>query len=99
YLSSYLRRQGFPIEIYDSTFGSKSELFAFLRQGPPTTLGVYVNLMTRLNALEIIRCAREAGWKVVVGGPEPSNYPEQYLDSGADLVIVGEGEIALEKLL
>jgi radical SAM superfamily enzyme YgiQ (UPF0313 family) len=99
YLSSYLRRQGFAIDIYDSTFGSKAELFAHLREGPPAVLGVYANLMTRVNALEIIRCAREAGWNVVVGGPEPANYPEQYLDSGADVVIVGEGELALEKLL
>jgi anaerobic magnesium-protoporphyrin IX monomethyl ester cyclase len=99
YLSSYLRKQGFAVDIYDSTFGSKSDLFDLLRTGPPATLGIYANLMTRLSALEIIRCAQEAGWKVVVGGPEPANYPEQYLDSGADVVIVGEGELALENLL
>jgi anaerobic magnesium-protoporphyrin IX monomethyl ester cyclase len=99
YLSSHLRRQGFAVDIYDSTFGSKSEIFEIIRQGPPGTLGVYANLMTRLNALEIINCARNAGWNVIVGGPEPANYPEQYLDSGADVVIFGEGELALEKLL
>ena len=99
YLSSHLRKQGFAIDIYDSTFGSKSELFDLLRHGPPATIGVYANLMTRLNALEIIKCAQEAGWNVIVGGPEPANYPEQYLDSGADLVVTGEGEVALENLL
>jgi radical SAM superfamily enzyme YgiQ (UPF0313 family) len=99
YLSSHLRKQGFAIDIYDSTFGSKSELFDLLRHGPPATIGVYANLMTRLNALEIIKCARGAGWNVIVGGPEPANYPEQYLDSGADLVVAGEGEVALENLL
>ena len=99
YLSSHLRKHGFAVDIYDSTFGSKRELFDLLRSGPPATLGVYANLMTRLNALEIIDCAREAGWNIIVGGPEPANYPEQYLDSGADVVIVGEGELALENLL
>ncbi|MGA8593874.1 MAG: radical SAM protein [Bryobacteraceae bacterium] len=99
YLSSHLRKQGFDVDIYDSTFGSKSDLFALLRQGPPATVGIYANLMTRLNALEIIKCACEARWNVIVGGPEPANYPEQYLDCGADVVIVGEGEIALENLL
>jgi anaerobic magnesium-protoporphyrin IX monomethyl ester cyclase len=99
YLSSYLRKQKFAVEIYDSTFGSKSELFDLLRHGPPATIGIYANLMTRLNALEIIRCAREAGWNVIVGGPEPANYPEQYIDCGADVVIVGEGELALESLM
>jgi radical SAM superfamily enzyme YgiQ (UPF0313 family) len=99
YLSSHLRSKGFAVDIYDSTFGSKAELFAMLRQGPPAILGVYANLMTRLNALEIMECAVEAGWKIIAGGPEPANYPEQYLDSGADLVVVGEGELTLEHLL
>ncbi len=99
YLSSHLRKQGFAVDIYDATFGSKSELFDLLRRGPPATIGVYANLMTRVNALEIIKAAREAGWKVIVGGPEPANYPEQYLEGGADVVVVGEGELALEKLV
>jgi radical SAM superfamily enzyme YgiQ (UPF0313 family) len=49
--------------------------------------------------LEIIRCGREAGWTVIVGGPEPANYAEEYLRQGADVVIAGEGELALEQLL
>jgi anaerobic magnesium-protoporphyrin IX monomethyl ester cyclase len=99
YLSSHLRTQGFSVEIYDSTFGSKTELFDLLRNTPPSVVGIYANLMTRINALEIIGFAHEFGWTVVVGGPEPANYPDQYLDAGADVVIVGEGELALESLL
>ncbi|MFZ0593873.1 MAG: B12-binding domain-containing radical SAM protein, partial [Bryobacteraceae bacterium] len=55
YLSSHLRKQGFDVDIYDSTFGSKSDLFSLFRQGPPATVGIYANLMTRLNALEVIK--------------------------------------------
>lgn len=99
YLSSHLRQQGFAVELYDSTFASKEDLFALLRQGPPAAIGIYANLMTRLKALEIIGCAREAGWKVIVGGPEPANYPEEYLGSGADVVVSGEGELTLAQLL
>jgi radical SAM superfamily enzyme YgiQ (UPF0313 family) len=99
YISSYLRKQNFEVDIYDSTFGSKAELFAILRAGPPAILGIYVNLITRSNALEIVACAREAGWNVILGGPEPSNYPEQYLDSGVDAIVAGEGELTIEKLL
>jgi len=99
YLSSHLRRKGFQVEIYDSTFGSKDELFRILREGPPAALGIYANLMTRLNALEIAAVARAAGWKVMLGGPEPSNYPEQYLDSGADLIVAGEAELTVETLV
>ena len=62
YLSSHLRRKGFDVEVYDSTFGSKEELFRILREGPPSVLGIYANLMTRGNVLEIAGCARDAGW-------------------------------------
>ena len=99
YLSSYLRAQGFGVEIYDSTFGTRDELFRILETEQPATLGVYVNLMTRGNALAIIARAAACGWRVVVGGPEPANYREQYLAAGANAVISGEGERALEAFL
>lgn len=99
YLSSHLRAKGFEVDIYDSTFGSKQEIFRLLSDGPPGALGVYANLMTRGNAVEIAQRARDCGWTVILGGPEPANYPDQYLANGADVVVTGEGELALESLL
>jgi radical SAM superfamily enzyme YgiQ (UPF0313 family) len=99
YISSHLRQKGFKVEVYDSTFGSKDELHRILRDGPPAVLGIYANLMTRGNVVEILAAARAAGWTVMLGGPEPSNYPEQYLDSGADLIVVGEAELTVERLI
>jgi anaerobic magnesium-protoporphyrin IX monomethyl ester cyclase len=99
YLSAYLRARGFDVDIYDSTFGSKQELFDMLDRGPKGWLGVYGNLLTRAHVLEITERAQACGWRVVLGGPEPSNYAEEYLDAGAEYVIQGEGELALEQLL
>jgi radical SAM superfamily enzyme YgiQ (UPF0313 family) len=42
---------------------------------------------------------RRSGATVVLGGPEPPHYAEQYLEHGADFVVVGEGELTLEELL
>ena len=98
YLSSHLRGKGFPVEIYDSTFGSRKDLLGILEQGPPAAIGIYANLMTRANVIEIARHARAAGWRVIFGGPEPANYAEEYLAYG-DLIVCGEGETALEQLL
>jgi anaerobic magnesium-protoporphyrin IX monomethyl ester cyclase len=98
YLSSHLRSKGFEVEIYDSTFGSREELFRLLEAGPPSVLGIYANLMTRGNALAIAARARACGWLVILGGPEPANYAAEYLECGADLVVAGEGERALERL-
>jgi anaerobic magnesium-protoporphyrin IX monomethyl ester cyclase len=99
YLSSHLRGKGLDVDIYDSTFGSREELFGILDAGPPAVIGIYGNLMTRRNVLDITARAHASGWKVILGGPEPANYANEYLAAGADLIVAGEGEYAIELLL
>src|SRR5580692_2929343 len=99
YLCSHLRSKGFDVDVFDTTFSSREALFSFLRTEKPSVIGVYANLMTRGNVLEILTVAREAGWKTVVGGPEPGAYTLEYLQAGADFVVSGEGEVTMEELL
>src|SRR5487761_466000 len=99
YISSHLRAQGYAVEVFDTTFRERQELFKLLHSTPPAVLGVYVNLMTRPNVLQILRAAKEAGWKTVAGGPEPGAYIDEYLSEGADVVVIGEGEVTLGELL
>jgi radical SAM superfamily enzyme YgiQ (UPF0313 family) len=99
YIAAYLRERGFEVEVYDSTFGSREELFDIIDHGPPAMLGIYGNLLTRAAVLAITERARNAGWTVVLGGPEPANYADEYLAAGAHHVVAGEGERALERLL
>ncbi|MGC1296391.1 MAG: radical SAM protein [Alloacidobacterium sp.] len=99
YICSHLRSKGFSVDVFDTTFSSREELFSFLRTEKPSVLGVYANLMTRGNVIEILTVAREAGWKTVVGGPEPGAYTLEYLRAGADFVVAGEGELTMEGLL
>jgi hypothetical protein len=80
------------VEIYDSTFGTKPELFQKTGAGLAGTLGVYGTLMTRGNVLEIVRRGQAAGWRVVLGGPEPANYAAEYLAAGADVIVAGEAK-------
>jgi anaerobic magnesium-protoporphyrin IX monomethyl ester cyclase len=98
YISSYLRRAGFAVELFDTTFSSRSALAERLAQGPGV-LGVYTNLMTRQPVLWLAAEAKKHGWTVVLGGPESANYPEEYLARGADVVVIGEGEATLAELL
>ena len=55
--------------------------------------------MTRANVLAITARARGFGWRVILGGPEPANYAEEYLAAGAEVIVAGEGEKALEQLM
>ena len=99
YICSHLRRKGFDVEVFDSTFSTQQDLIHHLQTETPSVLGVYANLMTRRRVVEIVKIAREAGWKTIVGGPEPGAYVREYLDVGADVVVIGEGEITIEELL
>jgi len=99
YLCSHLRGRGFSVDVFDTTFSSRELLYQHLRSEKPSVLGIYANLMTRKNAIEIVNIAREAGWTTVVGGPEPGAYALEYLQAGADFVISGEGELTMEELL
>jgi len=99
YLSAYLRRAGYEVEIFDATFAERGELHRRLEEEAGGVLGIYTNLITRASVLRIIDRARQAGWTVVVGGPESANYPERYLEHGAHVVVLGEGEKTMEELL
>jgi anaerobic magnesium-protoporphyrin IX monomethyl ester cyclase len=99
YLCSHLRSKGLDVEVFDTTFSTRDLLFKHLRTEKPSVLGVYANLMTRGNVIDILRVAHEAGWQTVVGGPEPGAYAQEYLESGADFVVFGEGELTMEELL
>jgi len=99
YLCSHLQAKGFDVEVFDTTFSTRDALIARLHTGTPSVLGIYANLMTRANVVELLGIAREAGWTTIVGGPEPGAYAQEYLDAGAQYVVMGEGEATLEELL
>jgi anaerobic magnesium-protoporphyrin IX monomethyl ester cyclase len=99
YICAYLRNKGFSVDVFDTTFSTMEDLKGHLQTEKPSVLGIYANLMTRKKVVEILHTAREAGWTTVVGGPEPGAYIREYLEAGADVVVLGEGEAAMEELL
>lgn len=99
YLSSHLKAKGFEVGLFDTTFQTREALLAALARDRPPVVGLYCNLMTKLRVLELIQECRRLGATVVVGGPEPPQYAEDFLASGADVVVAGEGEVTMEELL
>jgi len=99
YLSAFLKRAGFSVDIFDSTFAERDRLVARFAASPGGTVGIYTNLMTRRSVLEIVRAARQHRWNVVLGGPESANYITEYLAAGAHAIVIGEGEATLSELL
>lgn len=99
YISAYLKRQGIDVAVYDATFAEASAFAPYLQAHRPRVVGIYVTMVTRRNALQMVKEARAIGARVIVGGPEPAHHADRFLESGVDVVVVGEGEEALAELL
>lgn len=99
YLSSHLKARGFSVGIFDGTFRSFEAFADMLQRDRPRVVGIAVNMMTKRNALAMIAIARQSGARVIVGGPDPPHHAESYLQHGADVVVIGEGEATLEELV
>ncbi len=94
YISAYLEKNGYGNEVFDSTFSSKEYLFQFLTEFNPDVIGIYTNLMTKLNVLQIIQHIKthHPHTKIILGGPEVRHSAENFLKFGADIIVIGEGE-------
>ena len=99
YISAYLKADGFAVDVFDSTFQTLASFRAYLHKTRPTQVGLYCNLMTKPTILAMIQLCRQAGAQVILGGPEPPHYAAEYLAAGADVIVVGEGELTLAELI
>lgn len=94
YVSAYLERKGFDNEVFDTTFSTQQDLQNYLLQFKPDVLAIYVNLMTKLNVLKIIKFTKSnlIQTKIVLGGPEIRYNAQDFMNFGADYLVIGEGE-------
>lgn len=96
YISAYLESKGLTNAVFDSTFSNFDSLKTYLLKEKPGLVGLYTNLMTKLNVLKIIKLVKEhpqlAHIKIILGGPEIRYNAENYLNNGADILVIGEGE-------
>ena len=101
YISAYLEDQGIQNEVYDTTFSSKKAFRTYLLTYKPKLIGIYVNLMTKLNVLETIRFVKEHLTEtiIILGGPEVRYSAENFLRYGADYIVIGEGEETMTELV
>jgi len=99
YLSAYLKEKGLRVEVFDSTFSSMETFRREVEVKRPPIVGIYVNLMTKVNALKLIAYCKSHGCTVLVGGPEVPHNAEQFLIHGADVAVLGEAEHTLSELV
>ncbi len=100
YLSAYLKRGGFDVEVFDATFQDFEDFEQTLERVRPRIVGLYANIITRDNVLRLTRIAKDSGVEfVIVGGPDAAEWCDTYFRAGVDIVGTNEGERTLEQLI
>ena len=95
YVSAYLWSKNVANDVFDSTFYSKEEQLHFIREKQPKIICIYTNLMTKIEVIQLIKKLKTAEFdfpKIILGGPDVTYNIENYLNSGADFIVIGEGE-------
>ncbi len=103
YVSAYLKENNFDNTIFDSTFSSKNKLHVFLLDNQPKIVALYVNIITKLNVLAIIKFIKSQETlkhtKIILGGPDLTYNIDNYLNNSADFLVIGEGEQTMLELV
>ncbi|MGL4597441.1 MAG: B12-binding domain-containing radical SAM protein, partial [Bacteroidia bacterium] len=58
-ISAWLEKHGYDNVVFDSTFQNFDALKKQLEELRPDVVGIYVNLMTKINVLRVMRVVRE----------------------------------------
>lgn len=103
YISAWLEQHGYDNHVFDATFSSFAKQQEFLLEHKPDVIGIYTNLMTKLNVLRIIRFVKSSPelshTRIVLGGPEVRNHIDNFLQHGAGFIVMGEGEQTMLELV
>lgn len=94
YVSAYLISKGIANDVFDSTFYSRGQQLDFIREKQPKIVAIYTNLMTKVEVVRLMKILKSEPYcpKIILGGPDVSYNLDNYLSSGADFLIIGEGE-------
>lgn len=101
YISGWLELNNIDHEVFDTTFSNKKEHYAYLKDKRPKVIGIYTNLMTKVNVIELMSFLKKEVEEcvIVLGGPDVRYNIEDYLDAGAAALVVGEGEQTMYEII
>ncbi|MEO1666127.1 MAG: radical SAM protein [Chloroflexota bacterium] len=110
YAASLVRENDYDVAFFDAMLAeSETEWEEALRKEQPTYAVIYEDNFNYLSkmclsrmrdaAFEMTKMAKRQGCKVIVAGSDATDHYDDYLNAGADYVIVGEGDETLVELL
>ncbi|MFT5891061.1 MAG: anaerobic magnesium-protoporphyrin IX monomethyl ester cyclase [Dokdonia sp.] len=102
YISGYLNDQNIENYLFDTTFYSKEDQLAFIKEKQADIVAIYSNLMTKVEVIKLMKILKtdpQYGFPTIaLGGPDISYNLENYLNAGAQYLVIGEGEETMAEL-
>jgi anaerobic magnesium-protoporphyrin IX monomethyl ester cyclase len=110
YAASYMRARGYEVALFDAMLADSEEewakaldvhqpQFAVIFEDNFNYLSKMCLLRMREAAFTMIKMAKTRGCIVILCGADATDHYSEYLDQGADYVLLGEGEETLGELL
>jgi anaerobic magnesium-protoporphyrin IX monomethyl ester cyclase len=110
YAAALMRENGHEVSFFDTMFShSPEEIIPPLEKNRPGVFVIYddgFNYLTKMcltnmreAAFKMMKFARQKGCTIIVSSSDSTDHYEQYLDKGADFVILGEAEQTLLQLI
>lgn len=101
-LSAVAKQEGWETKAIVNTFKKPLSVADFIQEAlnyKPDFVGISMITFEVNFIYELIRKLKEAKLNVIIGGAHPTDKPEECLEAGADIVVVGEGEEVLKDIL
>ena len=110
YAASLMRRKNQEVFFHDSMFAERAnEIIPAIEKHKPDLFVIYddgFNYLTKMcltnmreAAFEMMKLAKQRGCTVIVSSSDSTDHFEQYLEEGADFILMGEAEITLLELV
>lgn len=96
YIAAVLRNAGHEVKIIDATAPYKpftpEQIDRAVADFKPDFIGVTLTITYIAQTYTYLKKLRKNRVPIVAGGPHPNSLPEEVLENGVDIVVVGEGE-------
>lgn len=110
YAASLLRENGFQVSLFDTNLlDSPTSIESILKNKTPDYLVIYddgFNYLTKMcltnmreACFEMIQLGKKHNCAIIICSSDSTDHYEEYIEKGADFILLGEGEITLFELL
>ncbi len=97
FLSTYVKRYGFDVDLIDLAGASQEESVKRLRHYDVIGFSSYITNRTAI--VQLAHRLKSNGRTIIVGGPHATLFPSDFEASAVDYVVSGDGELPLAELL